>query len=301
MNIVQAYTKFRGQTIILFSGFSGSGKTKIAKFIADLFNFEYLSLSSFYVDSKIYDKEENYTLLKNDVKVLDWDNVYRSINWDKFNEAINKIKGKGVVVVGFGFPSRVLEFEPDFHIHIKIPKKNLIENREKYMEKHATDFYLGKEAGSETAEQQAIFERDKMILNLVTYPTYLKVLEDSKIDKFINVSDLSQTKKDTFEYLMSAINKWLESHSNIDLDHKSKSHDKLKPKVHYETEQSVYDWYYPDKKRLLYDFNDEGIDYPPDVKKRYDTMKYELATSTSSTSESNSSNSDAVFMFTSKQ
>src|SRR5439155_20230118 len=113
MNIVQAYTKFNNQNIILISGFSGSGKTKLAQFLAKLFGFQLVGLSTFYYPEELYATDENYVLLKNGVKVLNWANIYKSVDWDKFNKYIDTVKAKGVVIHGFGFPSQLLKFKPN--------------------------------------------------------------------------------------------------------------------------------------------------------------------------------------------
>ena len=47
MNIVEAYIKKRKQLIILISGFSGCGKTVIAKNISKDFNISFLNLNNF--------------------------------------------------------------------------------------------------------------------------------------------------------------------------------------------------------------------------------------------------------------
>lgn len=314
MNIVQAYTKFREQMIILVSGFSGSGKTKISKFLSKLFQFKYVKLTEFRLSEQYYDKDENYVTLKNDIKVLNWDNIYASIDWNKFNDTINNNKKNGVIVDGFGFPTKLLNFEPDFHIHIKINKKKLLEKREKYVNKKNINRDI---------------ELDKTILNQITYPIYMKLNEEPKI-KFINTNDVSdeKVKEDAFTYLMHAIDTWLQNRSTqtrnkngddinasnyqsqkpkfmkknevgIDLKYDTSTgknnitRNNKKPKPHYEGDSYVYDeFYYPDKKRVLYDFNDEGIDYPDDYRKKNDADKE------SDSSSDSDSNSDATYLFT---
>jgi len=326
MNIVQAYTKFKGQFIILISGFSGSGKTKVSKFIADLFKFQHINLSHFYYSKEIYDQDANYVKLKNKTDILNWDNIYESVDWDKFNATINNIKNKGVVAVGFGFPTKLLQFEPDFHIQIKISKQHLLENRENYIKSKMT-------SGKTHASDRIIdIDTDKNILNNITYPIHLKLIDDSKIDKYINTNDVSdeKIKEDTFNYLMDMVGKWLnknstnstnstnytkstnstnytksansinsksstfnnpESACSITSDNKTNknSHQQIKgkPKVHYEGDASYYDeFYYPNSKRVLYDFNDEGVDYPEEYRQRFAVYNK------SSDSDSSSLNSD---------
>src|SRR5277367_3527710 len=139
INIVQAYTKFNNGIVILLSGFSGKGKTKYAKFIADLFGFKLVDLSKFYFPLEVYDKEENYETTKDGRKILKWDNIYESVDWDKFNAYVEEHKKDGLVIYGFGFPSKLLKFTPNFHILIKVSKQKLLENRSEFIEKHTAD------------------------------------------------------------------------------------------------------------------------------------------------------------------
>ena len=124
MNIVEAYTKFNNQNIILVSGFAGSNKTQIANFLADIFHFKLCNLSSFYYDKNDYDKSDNYVELKKGdktFKVLNWENIYQSINWDKFNKYVNDFiheNKTGIIIVGFGFPFSLIKFKPNFQLQL---------------------------------------------------------------------------------------------------------------------------------------------------------------------------------------
>jgi len=136
VNIAEAYLKYKGQCVILVSGFSGSGKTTLAKFLASLFKFKLINQNNYHVPKDTYDIEKNYVILKNESKVLNWDNIYESVDWNKFNDDINNFKTHGIIVCGFGFPKSLLKFTPDCHLHIKISKQNLIKNREEYYDRN---------------------------------------------------------------------------------------------------------------------------------------------------------------------
>lgn len=339
MNIVQAYTNKKNQFIILISGFSGSGKTKLSKFIADLFSFQHVNLTHYYYPTEIFDKEENYVSLKNGTRILNWDNIYESVDWNKFNTFVNNNKKIGVVAVGFGFPTELLQFDPDFHIHIKINKSNLIENREKYITAHLSkiDPVLTSFATREPIldnDKNSDIDIDKNILNNITYPIYYKLIEESKIDKYINTNDVSddKIKEEIFEYLMNMVEKWLNRNNKTNKTNKTsvETIDTCKtvnigntgntqkyrnyegnipklyndgniPKLHNDGNSYQYDeFYYPNSKRKLYDFNDEGIDYPEDYIKQYNT-KTRLASGKKSDefdSDSSSNSSDAEYLFT---
>jgi len=202
MNIVQAFTKYNKGSVILISGLSGSGKCKLASFLANLMDHKLIKLEEYYKPNVVYDKDENYVELKNNVRVLNWDNIYESVNWDSLNDFIDQNKQNGIVICGMGFPKDNINHK-DFHIHIKINKQNLIEKRTKYLESHPEQNKMNEET-------------QKLLLNDVTFPLYLKVRDDSQIDKFINANELSEDdiKDESFKYLMNVIESWLNTHDN---------------------------------------------------------------------------------------
>ena len=176
MNIVDAYIKFNSQLIILISGFSGSGKTVLARNIQRDFKLSFLNLNDFYRED--YNEMVD---LGNDIKVIDWDNP-ESIDWNKFNMEVNLNKSKGVVVSGFGFPKDKIDFKPDFHIRIDVPKPLLLDLRHKYLEENK-DNKLNEFKNTET---------EKLILNKLSYNHYLKIKENSEYTYTYNLYGLSE-------------------------------------------------------------------------------------------------------------
>jgi hypothetical protein len=332
MNIVQAYTKINKQNIILVSGFSGSNKTIVADFLAELFQFKHLNVSKFYYDHSYYDKAENYVDIdiesnndnsdnnsdeKHDkkIRVLDWDNIYKSVDWDKLNESVNVDKHNGIIVSGFGFPQTLLKFLPNFHLHIKINKQNLIANREKYFERKKKNHNM---------------DVEKKILNTITYPHYIKIVDDSKIDKFINTNNMSidQVKKEAFDYLISSINKQLNNYNENKLSNAPDTMDYSssgstvgrftesmhgKNQTHHDGYSKYYNEYLQPNDNGLYDFNEIGIDYDENYKKQHnqqtkgnvkhknkDNDPNSIDSSTSDISSSSSSSSiGTLFLYTS--
>lgn len=297
MNIVQAYTKFNNQNIILISGFSGSHKTKIAKFVSDIFGFQIISLTKFFKSDKEYDIDENYVTLKDGTKILNWDDIHKSIDWTKFNEFVNSNKKQGIVCHGFGFPTSLLDFTPDFHIHILINKQRLMENRSAFIEKHSADDADRSKIGS---GENVLSPIEKLFFNTVTYPIYMNLSKESKIDEYVNSNELSedQMKDKVFNYLIKTIEQRL-SHINKNKGSGSnqgpRSGQRSGPNTnfnqgnsgqgsrssneysgpnqnlpsHYEDRENIYDeFYYPGAKKKLFDFNDEGVDYPDDYIKK---------------------------------
>lgn len=274
MNIVQAYTKFNNQNIILISGFSGSHKTKIAKFISDIFGFQITSLTKFFKSDQEYDIEENYVMLKDNTKVLNWDNIHKSVDWKKFNDFVNTHKIHGIIVHGFGFPTGLLDFIPDFHIHILINKQKLMENRSAFIEKHSADDVDRSKIGS---GENTLSPVEKLFFNSVTYLINMNLSKESKIDEFINSNELSenQIKDKVFNFLIKNIEQRL---SKLNKNKKSGSDPNLVsvsgPKTelpnHYEDKENIYDdFYYPNTKKKQFDFNDEGVDYPDEYIKAH--------------------------------
>lgn len=176
MNIVDAYIKFNSQLIILISGFSGSGKTVLARNIQRDFKLSFLNLNDFYRE----DFNEMVDL-GNNIKVIDWDNP-DSIDWNKFNMKVNLDKSKGIVISGFGFPRDKIDFKPDFHIRIDVPKPLLLDLRHKYLEENK-DNKLNEFKNTET---------EKLILNKLSYNHYLKIKENSDYTYIYNLYGLSE-------------------------------------------------------------------------------------------------------------
>jgi hypothetical protein len=270
MNIVQAWIKFNNQAIILISGFSGSHKTKLAKFISDVFGFQLLNLTKFFKTDEAYDLESNYIILKDESRILNWDNIYESINWKEFNSHVNSNKQTGIVIHGFGFPSSLIEFVADFHIHIGISKQKLMENRSEFVAKHSADIAdkTDEEKTSQTLDE--ISPMEKLFFNTITYPIYIEINKESKFDLYVNSNELTdeQMKYKIFEFLIKSIQQKLSQIDNPEPKHESKHEPKSnnksgKKNIHYEDpENKIENFYYPNTKKNIYAFNDEGIDYP---------------------------------------
>ncbi len=193
VNVVEAYIKFNLQLIILISGFSGSGKTLLAKNIQRDFKIEFLNLNNFYKNdyNEIVD-------LGHDIKVVDWDNP-DAIDWDKFNDKVNSIKNKGIVISGFGFPNDKLKFKLDFHIHLRLSKEKLIKNRHEYLEENQ-DNPLNEIKDTRT---------EMFILNNLTFKHFMSIKDKSTYTHKIDTTELSpeQTYDQIFDYLIENIEK----------------------------------------------------------------------------------------------
>ncbi len=214
MNIVEAYKKFNGTgLIVIISGMSGSGTSVLCEKIANDFDLEFISYR-YYTNF-----DGNKTITINGKKKKNWD-MDESVNWDLFVKGINDKKNNknGVVVRTVAFPKKYIEELGDndvIHVHIKLSKVNLLKKRLDYMTKNGkTDNNVD------------------IVLNKYSFPYYVKITNNdyTRINKYVNGNsycDLSiddyneKIYNDTFDYLISYVNKWLhdyENKENVDTD-----------------------------------------------------------------------------------
>lgn len=181
--IVEAYKNKFKQMIILISGFSGSGKTVLGKSLSKDLKINFVNLNDYYKED--WDKTSEAIELE-ERKIVDWDSP-DAVDWNKFNEEINRIKEDGVVVSGFSFPKDSLSFKTDLHIHLKISKDDLIKNRKDY-----------KSENEDSRINSLSEEMEKRILNKITYPHYMNSLQTSIINKFIQVKSGEEALKEAY-------------------------------------------------------------------------------------------------------
>jgi uridine kinase len=191
VNIVEKYIQNKNQLIILISGFSGSGKTLLAKNIERDFNLNFLNLNDFYKKDYI-----NIVDLGNDIKVNDWDNP-DAVDWEKFNLKVKELNK--VVISGNLFPNDRIDFKADFHIYLKISKQKLIENRHKFLEENQ-DNPLNEIKDSKT---------ELLILNNLSYKHYIENKEKSTYTFNMDVTEKTPetTYDEIFDYIIKEIEK----------------------------------------------------------------------------------------------
>jgi len=185
VNIVEKYIQNNGKLIILISGFSGSGKTLLAKNIERDFKLNFLNLNDFYKKDYV-----NIVTLHDNVRVNDWDNP-ESIDWDSFNSKVNELKN--VVVSGFCFPNDLIKFKFDFHIYLRISKQKLIENRQKFKEENTDNPW------NEISDPKT----ELLILNNLSYKHYINIKEKSTYTFNIDVTE--KTPDTTYDEIFNNI------------------------------------------------------------------------------------------------
>lgn len=207
MNIVEAYIKFKGQMIILISGLSGSGKSKLQMNIARDFKLKKMNLEDFCLDDSKIKNDPKFTVtLSNNVKVINWDDI-DTHDWDSFNKNINNNKKDGVVVIGSSFPTEKLNFEADFHLNVKISKQKLIDVRREYIKKHPEK--------CEDMIKILNTPTEFILVNQIVYPQYLNNIEKSKVSKYLNANILNddQIYDGATDYLFAMIQRFLDSYT----------------------------------------------------------------------------------------
>lgn len=175
MNIIDVYKKKLGHFIILISGLYGTGKSKVADILSKELNLKHLSLFEYYIHKNI--------------KIIEIDagkraeNIYDIdiIDWNKLNEDIEKYKD-GVILTGIGFPEGRIKIKPVIHVNLRTSKEEIMKRRNAFLERHKNDFpelYKHKDT-----------EVDKIIIDKYMYPFYKKIIDESRINRFINIKDL---------------------------------------------------------------------------------------------------------------
>jgi cytidylate kinase len=169
-NIVDVYKETHGQFIILVSGLSSTGKTKLGINIERDFNIKRIDMKNF-----MNEKNTETVELPNGKFVINTDKD-DAVDWDKLNEEVNKDKKDGVVVVGTMFPTDLLKFKADYHIHLRLPKQILKTKREEYIKSHPDKKYN--------------LEDEMLRINMITYPYYMNVLNRMLINKYLNIAEM---------------------------------------------------------------------------------------------------------------
>ena len=192
-NIVEAYIEFNGQLIILVSGLPGCGKLTLANNISRDLKIKLLEQDNYFkkdYNDKIEVKVENDT-----IEIINW-YTDDAIDWEKFNKDIDLYKDKGVVVSGFSLPIDKIINKIDFHIHLNISKQLCLERRVKCSEQYKKSDIV-----------------DKVIMNKFIYPYYIEARDKSKIDKYLNITNLNddQVYDTVFDLIIEFIKNYIKN------------------------------------------------------------------------------------------
>ena len=196
ITVIDAYIKFNKQLLVFISGLSpGSGKSSLAKKLSQDFNIKLIDQSNYYIKN-YSDKKE----LPGGKKFVNWDSD-NSIDWISFNQDIEENMSTGLIISGFALVTDKINYTPDVHIHLSVSKKNNIERRTSFLQKHKY-----KDKYSELDENTV-----KLIMNQFSYPYYLDTVKRSTINKFLNTNKLNKNDlyNMTFDIIMEFVFKFL--------------------------------------------------------------------------------------------
>ncbi|ARF11005.1 AAA domain protein [Hokovirus HKV1] len=208
MNILEAYIKVYNQFIVVISGISGCKKTKVAREISKLLNIPFINQFEYYKSD--YNKEITIKHKNNEIKIIDWDNP-EAIDWDQFNNDVNNLKSKGLVISCSNVDPKFINFNINYQIHLSMSKKTCIEKRINFLEKKkGNDLYN---------DDYKLLENNmfKTKMYEYTFPNYDNIIKNMKINKFINTSDL------TDEQIIDTIWDIIISYIQITMDNFNKS------------------------------------------------------------------------------
>lgn len=191
MNLVEAYIKYNDNLVIFISGMSGCGKTSISKKLSTLYNINLIEQFNYYKDN--YDTK---VTLPDDSEHINY-NSDDAFNWDKLNRDIKK--NKGIIVVGNALLDDKITTKPDYHIHLSMSKQECMEKRRIHLEKNKDKYPIEYKIINTPAE--------KLKMNKLIFPYYLDAKKRSKIDKYINIADMSDNEiyNSVFDILESEV------------------------------------------------------------------------------------------------
>lgn len=172
--IIDQYIKTNNQLIIAVAGFSGIGKTGLAKELHNDLGLQLILLSN-------YTKKDHSDIitLPNNEKINNHDSL-DYYDWERFNRDVNTNKKNGIIISGIGFPTDKINFNIDYYAMLRAPKQLLMEIRHNYIKKHK----------DELADLFKLIDtvEEKQLFNSIIYPFYLKIVETSRISKFYNIN-----------------------------------------------------------------------------------------------------------------
>jgi len=173
--IVDEYIKRFEGMIIAISGLSCTCKSKIAKDLAKIFNITHINLNKYYKQDYNNEIELDDNGTKKKIKNVSVDEI---IDWEIFNTDVSTAKLNGVMISGLLFPTELIKFTIDFHLHISVKKQSCLEKRIDYQKKN-----------NKTDYTDPFFT---IYFNTIEYPYYEESIKRSMINKFINLGKMSR-------------------------------------------------------------------------------------------------------------
>ena len=192
------YINLHKQFILLITGLNGCNKNQIINKLSLELNIQIISYKSFIIDNQ---KPENLMI---------FDNI---IDWDKFNNEINKNKDKGIIIESPIFPSNKVKFICDYHIHY-------------YMNKQKIKDIINNYNNNLTDNDSLV---DIKIVNQKIIPYYMDIIKKMYINKSIDISNI--TIEEQYEKTLNTIKSFLLENSTSNKQNKNLPIDKFIEKI----------------------------------------------------------------------
>lgn len=188
MDIVRAFIKNNDQLLIFITGYSGSGKTVHAEELSKDYKIKILYIKDYRkTDPEIHNKYAT-----------------ELIDIDRLNSDIEKYIKEGLIVSGFPIDTKIINHKINIYINLSINMSKYIENQLK----------------SDNVDRENIEKNYNIIA-----PLYNKLIKETKVNKFINVSKF-ESDGEVYDHLFDSINNIIEN--NLYKDRKDLRYDKDK-------------------------------------------------------------------------
>lgn len=178
VNIMEAHITMYKQLVIYLSYFDNCGPKKVIEDLAKYLNMDIVNIKKYITPTKI---------MINDTEFDDYYNV-DNYDYNSINVIVNKKKSEknGVLLVGGFLDPTKINFTINYHIHLSLNKQNIF------------DIYKNNKKFKDVITE----DNQKLLVNKLIYPAYLKFLKDSNISVFTKIYDDTMLSNDQIEELV---------------------------------------------------------------------------------------------------
>jgi len=181
ITVLDAYYKVYGQFILAISGLSGCNKRSVARELSKYINAKLIDQYDYYKQN--FSEIITISGKDNSIDIVNWDSD-DAIDWDKFNkDVIEYSKTSKVIILSVNLKTSLIKFNVDYNVYLNVNKSDCVKKRLKILEK-STD---------EDSDDRKLFKNNLFETKMynVTFPYNEKTIKETKINKFIKISDMN--------------------------------------------------------------------------------------------------------------